>query len=101
MERRERNLEAGSSTLKKSIEALDKQIEQTESQKKTEIANIRTEFDAQSEDAMKDVRELEATRDSKTQLSQQEAKSMEESTSTIISQIDALVKKEKGCARRT
>jgi hypothetical protein len=83
------------STLKKSIEALDRQIEQTESQKKTEIANIRTEFNAQSEDAMKDVRELEATRESKTQLSQQEAKSMEESTSTIISQLDTLTKKKR------
>lgn len=82
-------------TLKKSIEALDKQIEQTESQKKTEIANIRTEFNAQSEDAMKDVRELEATRESKTQLSQQEAKSIEESTSTIISQLDTLTKKKR------
>jgi len=83
------------STLKKSIEALDKQIEQTESQKKTEIANIRTEFNAQSEDAMKDVRELEATRESKAQLSQQEAKSIEESTSTIISQLDTLTKKKR------
>jgi chromosome segregation ATPase len=83
------------STLKKSIEALDKQIEQTESQKKTEIANIRTEFNAQSEDAMKDVRELEAIRESKTQLSQQEAKSMEESTSTILSQLDTLTKKKR------
>lgn len=83
------------STLKKSIEAMDKQIEQTESQKKTEIANIRTEFNAQSEDAMKDVRELEATRESKTQLSQHEAKSMEDSTSTIISQLDTLTKKKR------
>jgi len=83
------------STLKKSIEALDKQIEQTESQKKTEVANIRTEFNAQSEDAMKDVRELEATRESKTQLSQQEAKSMEDSTSAIVSQLDTLTKKKR------
>ena len=83
------------STLKKSIEALDKQIEQTESQKKTEIANIRTEFNAQSEDAMKDVRELEATRESKTQLSQQEVKSMEDSTSAILSQLDTLTKKKR------
>ena len=83
------------STLKKSIEALDKQIEQTESQKKTEVANIRTEFNAQSEDAMKDVRELEATRESKTQLSQQEIKSMEDSTSAIVNQLDTLTKKKR------
>lgn len=83
------------STLKKSIEALDKQVAQTESQKKTEIANIRTEFDAESEEAMKDVRELEATRESKTQLSKQEAKTMEDSTSMILGQLDTLTKKKR------
>jgi hypothetical protein len=83
------------STLKKSIEALDKQIGQTESQKKTEIANVRTEFNTESEEAMKDVRELEATRESKTQLSQQEAKTMEGSTSMILSQLDTLTKKKR------
>jgi hypothetical protein len=83
------------STLKKSIEALDKQIGQTESQKKTEIANVRTEFDTESEEAMKDVRELEATRESKTKLSQQEAKTMEDSTSMILSQLDTLTKKKR------
>jgi hypothetical protein len=83
------------STLKKSIEALDKQIGQTESQKKTEIANVRTEFNTESEEAMKDVRELEATRESKTQLSQQEAKTMEDSTSMILSQLDTLIKKKR------
>lgn len=83
------------STLKKSIEALDKQVAQTESQKRTEIANIRTEFDAESEEAMKDVRELEATRDSKTQLSTQEVKTMEDSTTMILNQLDILTKKKR------
>jgi hypothetical protein len=44
---------------------------------------------------MKDVRELEATRESKTQLSQQEAKTMEDSTSMILSQLDTLTKKKR------
>ena len=83
------------STLKKTIEALDKQIGQTESQKKTEIANVRTEFKTESEEAMKDVRELEAARESKTQLSQQEARTMENSTSTILNQLDTLTKKKR------
>lgn len=83
------------STLKKSIEAQDKEIGQTESQKKTEIANVRNEFKTESEEAMKDVRELEATRESKTQLSQQEAKTLEDSTSTILSQLDSLTKKKR------
>ena len=80
------------STLKKSLEALDKQIEETESQKKIAVANVRAEFDAQSEEAMKEVRELEATRESKTQLSQQEIKALEDSTSIVLQQLDALTK---------
>jgi hypothetical protein len=44
---------------------------------------------------MKDVRELEASRDSKTQLGQQEAKSLEDLTSTILGQLDALTKKKR------
>ena len=84
------------SVVKKSIDAVDKQIEQTESQKKVEIANVRGEFNAESEEAMKPVRELEASKDSKTQLAQQEAKSLENMTSSILGQLDALSKKKRG-----
>ncbi len=80
------------STLKKSLEALDTQIEETESQKKIEVANVRAEFNTQSEEAMKEVRELEATKESKTQLSQQEIKTLEESSSTVLEQLDSLTK---------
>jgi len=83
------------STLKKDTEALNKQIEQTESQKKIEIANVRSEFNAESEEAMKDVRELEAVKDSKTHLSQQETKSLEDSTSTLLAQLDNLTKQKR------
>jgi len=83
------------SALKKSIDTLDKQIEETESQKKIEISNIRAEFNAQSEAEMKDVRELEADRESKTQLYQKEIKSLEGSTSVILTQLDKLVKQKR------
>jgi len=83
------------STLKKGIEAIDKQIEETESQKKVEITNIRSEFDAQSEAAMKDVRDLEAEKESKTQLSQQEIKSLEDLTSGFLEQLDKLAKQKR------
>ena len=83
------------SALKKNIEDMDKQIEETESQKKIEISNIRAEFDAQSEAAMKDVRELEALKESKIQLSQQETKSLEDSTSAFLTQIDKLTKQKR------
>jgi len=83
------------SSLKKSLEAIDKQIEQTESQKKVEIANVRAEFNAESEEAMKEVRELEATKESKTQLNQQEIKALENGASAIIGQIDVLTKRKR------
>jgi len=83
------------SALKKSIGNLDRQIEETESQKKIEISNIRAEFNAQSEEAMRDVRELEAARESKTQMSQQEMKSLEDSTSTLLIQLDKLTKQKR------
>jgi hypothetical protein len=78
------------STLKKAVEALVKQIEETDSQKRIEISNLRAEFNALSEEAMKDVRELEATKDSKTQINQQEMKTLESLTSTILEQLDNL-----------
>jgi hypothetical protein len=77
------------------MEALGRQIEQTESQKKIEVANVRAEFNAQSEEAMKDVRELEALKDSKTQLFEQETKSLEGMSSTILSQLDKLAKQKR------
>jgi hypothetical protein len=83
------------SVVKKSIDAMDKQIEQTESQKKVEITNVRGEFNAESEEAMKPVRELEASKDSKTKLAQQEAKSLEDVTSNILGQLDVLSKKKR------
>jgi len=83
------------SALKKSIEDMNKQIEETESRKKIEISNVRAEFNAQSEEAMKDVRELEAAKESKTQRSQQETKMLEDSTSELLAQLDKLTKQKR------
>ena len=82
-------------TLQKNVEQLDKRIEETESEKKIEIANLRSEFDSQAENAMKNVRELEASRDAKVQLNQQKIKSLEDSTSTIVTQLDNLTKQKR------
>jgi len=81
--------------LRKSIEDLDKRIEGTESQEEIEISNVRAEFNTQSEAAMKDVRELEALKESKTQLSQKEMKSIEDSTSALLAQLDKLAKQKR------
>jgi len=83
------------SALKKSIEDMDKQIEETESQKTIEVSNVRAEFNEQSETAMKDVRELEAVKESKIQLSQREMNSLEDSTSTLLAQLDNLTKQKR------
>jgi len=81
--------------LRKSVEQADRSIEETESEKKVEISNLRSEFNAQAENAMKNVRELEASRDAKVQLNQQKTKSLEDSTSNIVTQLDNLAKQKR------
>ncbi len=83
------------SALKEKIKDLSAQIRETESHKNIETSNVRGEFDAQSEVEMKEVRELEAERESKTQLSQKETKSLEDSTSTILHQLEAMTKRKR------
>lgn len=83
------------SAIRKSIATLERQIEETESERKIETSNVRTEFNAQSEEAMRYVRELEATKESKTQLSQKETKSLENSTSALLAQLDKLTKQKR------
>jgi predicted nucleic acid-binding Zn-ribbon protein len=79
------------SVLEKKIRGADKRIEDAESAKKVEISEIRSEYNVQVEAAMKDLRELESSRDAKIQMSQQEINSLEDTTSTIIDQINKLV----------
>lgn len=83
------------SALKEKIKDLSMQIKETESQRNIEISNVRAEFDAQSEGEMREVRELEAERESKAQLSQKETKSLEDSTSTILQQLEAMTKRKR------
>jgi len=82
--------------LKRSVEDLDKQISDVESEKAIEISNIRAEFNAQSNEAMAGVRELEAVRDSKVKLCVQEMNSLNDLTSSILAQMDTLSKRKRG-----
>jgi hypothetical protein len=82
--------------LKRSIEDLDKQISDVESEKAIEISNVRAEFNSQSDEAMKGVRELEAVRDSKVILCVQEMNSLNDLTSNILAQMDRLSKRKRG-----
>jgi len=79
------------SVLEKKIVGEDKKIEDAESAKKVQISEIRSEYNVRVEAAMKDLRELESSRDAKIQMSQQEINSLEDTTSTIIEQINELV----------
>jgi len=81
--------------LEKSVGQLDKRIDETESEKTVEISNLRSEFNTQAENAMKNVRELEASRDAKVEMNQQKIKSLEDLTSTIITQLDNLAKQKR------
>jgi myosin heavy subunit len=81
--------------LQKNVEQVDRQITDTESQKKVEITNLRSEFNTQSENAMKPVRELEASRDAKTQMTQQKINSLEDLTKTLVDQQDDLAKQKR------
>jgi len=84
------------SALKKRIEEMDRQISDVESEKAIEISNVRAEFNSQSNEAMKGVRELEAVRDSKVKLSCQELNSLNDLTSSILAQMDGLNKQKRG-----
>ena len=79
------------SVLEKEIRDADKIVEDAESAKRVEISKIRSEYNVQVEAAMRDLRELESSRDAKIQMSQQEINSLEDTTSTIIDQINELV----------
>lgn len=79
------------STLERMVKETDKKIENVNAAKKQEIFKIRSECDVQSEETIKPLRDLEASRDAKIRMNQQETKSLEDSTSMIIDQIDKLV----------
>jgi len=83
------------SSLEKSLKALDKRLRNTEAEKQLKISALRSEYNIRAEEAMKGLMDLEASRDAKIGMRQQEIESLEDSTSTIISQIDGLVKLKK------
>jgi len=81
--------------LHRSLEQIDKRIGDTESEKRVEISNLRSEFNAQAENAMKHVREMEASRDAKVQLHKEKIKSLEDLTTNIVNQLDGLTKQKR------
>jgi len=78
--------------LDKEIKAIDREIENVEDAKKIEVARARTKPDDRVEEAMKSLRDIEAAKEARTRLKQQELAGLEEKTSSIIKQIDAMIK---------
>jgi len=78
--------------LDKEIKGIDREIENVEDAKKIEVARARTKPDDRVEEAMKNLRDIEAAKEARARLEQQELASLEEMTSSIIKQIDAMIK---------
>jgi hypothetical protein len=79
------------STLEKRIIELDKEIEDATAAKKQEVLKLRSECDEKIEEAMRVVRDSEAARDAKIRMSKQTIESLEDSTKTIVDQMDNLI----------
>jgi hypothetical protein len=82
--------------LDKEIKAIDVEIENVEDAKKIEVSRARTKPDDRIEEAMKSLRDIEAAKEARIRLEQQELESLEEMTSSIIKQIDAMIKAKEG-----
>ncbi len=74
--------------LQKDLKSLNRKVEETETAKKLEIAKLRSECDINIEEAAKDLRELEASREARIGMKRQEIKSLEDVTSAIINQMN-------------
>ncbi len=82
--------------LQKEIKDMNKQIENIEDTKKIEVSRARSQPDDRIEEAMRDLRDLEAAKESRIMLEQRELASLEEMTASIINQISAMVKTKEG-----
>jgi hypothetical protein len=78
--------------LNKEIKDIDKEIENVEDTKKVEVSKARTKPDDQIEEAMRSIRDIEAAKEARIRLEQQELADLEEKTSVMIKQIDVMIK---------
>ena len=78
--------------LNKEIKDIVKEIENVEDLKKVEVSRARTKPDDQIEEAMKSILDIEAAKEARVRLEQQELIDLEEKTAVIIKQIDVMIK---------
>lgn len=78
--------------LDKKIKDINREIEDVEDAKKIKVSRARTKPDDRVEEAMKALRDIEAAKEARTRLELQELADLEEKTSSIIKQIDEMIK---------
>ena len=77
---------------KREIKEAEERIKVPENAKKQEISTLKSECETRVEEAMWKLREIEASRDAKIRIHEQEISKLEEQTATIIGQMDKLAK---------
>ncbi len=78
--------------LDKEIKEIDRELENVEDAKKIEVSKARAKPNDRVEEAMKCLRDLEAAKEARTRMDQQELASLDEMTASIIKQIDTMIK---------
>ncbi len=82
--------------LNKEIKDIDRNIENVEDAKKIEVSRARTKLDDRVEEAMRSLHDIEAAKEARSRIEQQGLAALEEMTSSIIKQIDAMIKTKEG-----
>jgi hypothetical protein len=80
------------SEIEKKIEETEERIKEIEENRSAETFRLRAEWETRIKEARKDLLELEASRDAKIQVHQQEMERLESLTANIIQQIGNVVK---------
>lgn len=91
--REERNkLKKQLSGTETKVKELNKNIREVKDEKNLKIFELKSERDAKNKEAMKDLVEIESSRDAKIRIYEEEMEKFEELTSSVIDQIDKLAK---------
>jgi hypothetical protein len=78
--------------IERELKEVEERIKVPENAKKQEISRLKLECETRIDEAMWELREIEASRDAKIRICKQEMEKLEEQSSTIIGQMDKLAK---------
>ncbi|MFZ7137143.1 MAG: hypothetical protein ACOWW1_01810 [archaeon] len=77
--------------LNKEIKDIDRELETVDEAKKIKVSRTRTKPDDKVEDAMRTLHDLEAAKEARSRLEEQELASLQDMTTAIIKQIDEMI----------